>query len=72
MIEQMMVGYEKSFEPDFHEESDMKMPESIRLVSKQAVAASWKTLAEDRIEDARPAISLGRRFGLSRRPRSET
>jgi uncharacterized protein (DUF2252 family) len=62
MLEQMMVGYEKSFEPDFHEETDMKMPESIRLVSKQAVAASWKTLAEDRIEDARPTIPLGKRF----------
>jgi len=30
MLEQMMDGYEKSFEPDFHEESDVKMPESIR------------------------------------------
>jgi hypothetical protein len=69
MLEQMMDGYEKSFEPDFHEESDMSMPESIRLVTKQAVAASWKTLAEDRIEDARPAIPLENDFGLSRRPR---
>jgi hypothetical protein len=70
MLEQMMDGYEKSFEPDFHEESDTSMPESIRLVTKQAVAASWKTLAEDRIEDARPAIPLENDFGLSRRPRS--
>jgi uncharacterized protein (DUF2252 family) len=62
MLEQMMIGYEKSFEPDFHEESDMTMPESVRLVSKQAVAASWATLAEDRIEDTRPAIPLGKRF----------
>src|SRR6516164_4143182 len=30
MLEQMMDGYEKSFEPDFHEETDMRMPESIR------------------------------------------
>src|ERR1700730_2357764 len=42
MLEQMMDGYEKSFEPDFHEESDMTMPESLRLVTKQAVAASWE------------------------------
>ena len=42
MLEQMMDGYERSFEPDFHEESDMTMPQSIRLVTKQAVAASWK------------------------------
>ena len=62
MLEQMMDGYEKSFEPDFHEETDMRMPESIRVVSKKAVAASWKTLAEERIEGARPTIPLGRRF----------
>ena len=62
MLEQMMDGYERSFEPDFHEESDMTMPESIRLVTKQAVAASWKTLTENRIEDVRPAIPLGKRF----------
>ena len=36
MLEQMMDGYEKSFEPDFHEESDVKRPASIRLVSKRA------------------------------------
>jgi uncharacterized protein (DUF2252 family) len=62
MLEQMMEGYEKSFEPDFHEESDIPRPESIRLVSKQAAAASWKTLAEERIRDTRPTIPLGRRF----------
>ena len=62
MLEQMMDGYEKSFEPDFHEESDLPRPETIRLVTKQAAAASWKTLALERIEDTRPTIPLGRRF----------
>jgi uncharacterized protein (DUF2252 family) len=62
MLEEMMDGYEKSFEPDFHEESDLKRPESIHLVSKRASAATWKTLAEERIEDKRPTIPLGRRF----------
>jgi uncharacterized protein (DUF2252 family) len=62
MLEEMMDGYQKSFEPDFHEESDIKRPESIRLVSKQAAAATWKTLAEERIKDERPTIPLGRRF----------
>ena len=62
MLEQMMEGYEKSFEPDFNEEIDIPRPESIRLVSKKAAAASWKTLAEDRIRDTRPTIPLGRRF----------
>jgi uncharacterized protein (DUF2252 family) len=62
MLEQMMEGYEKSFEPDFQEESDIPLPEAIRVVTKKAAAASWKTLAEERIQDARPAIPLGKRF----------
>src|SRR5450631_3404458 len=62
MLEEMIDGYEKSFEPDFHEESDVKQPESIRLVSKRAAAATWKTLAKERIKDERPTIPLGRRF----------
>jgi len=62
MLEEMMESYENAFERDFHEESESKRPESIRLVSKQASAASWKTLAKKRIEDTRPAIPLGRRF----------
>ncbi len=62
MLEQMMEGYEKSFEPDFQEESDIPLPEAIRVVTKKAAAASWKTLAEERIQDARPTIPLGKRY----------
>ena len=62
MLEEMMNGYEKAFEPDFHEDSDIARPESIRIVSKRASAATWKTLAEERIEDEKPTIPLGRRF----------
>jgi uncharacterized protein (DUF2252 family) len=62
MLEELMDGYEKSFEPDFHEESDIERPQSIRLLAKRASAATWKTLAEERIKDARPTIPLGRRF----------
>ena len=62
MVEQMMDGYETSFEPDFSEESDIPQPETIRVVSKQAAAATWKTLAQERIKDARPTIPLGKRY----------
>jgi uncharacterized protein (DUF2252 family) len=62
MLERMMDGYERSFEVDFHEERDVRQPESVRLVSKHAAAASWKTLAEERIMDTRPTIPLGKRF----------
>jgi uncharacterized protein (DUF2252 family) len=62
MLEQMMAGYEKSFEPDFDEESDIDEPKAVQLVSKQAASASWATLAKERIEDIRPTLPLGRRF----------
>src|SRR6202163_394489 len=45
VLEEVMGGYEKSFEPDFHEESDLERPASIHVVAKKAAAASWKTLA---------------------------
>jgi len=62
MLEELMIGYEKAFEPDFHEERDAGQPNSIRQVTKQASAASWKTLAVERIRDVSPTIPLGKRF----------
>jgi uncharacterized protein (DUF2252 family) len=62
MIEQLIDGYEKAFEPDFEEDVDVPEPETVRLVSKRASAASWRTLAQERIEDIDPTIPLGKRF----------
>jgi uncharacterized protein (DUF2252 family) len=62
MLEELMIGYAKAFEPDFREESDAEQPVSIRQVTKQAAAASWKTLAVERIKDVSPSIPLGKRF----------
>jgi uncharacterized protein (DUF2252 family) len=72
MLEELMNGYEKAFEPDFHEETDVEQPVSIRQVTKQAAAASWKTLATERIKDVSPTIPLGRRFWpLSRQEKQD-
>jgi uncharacterized protein (DUF2252 family) len=62
MLEELMTGYEKAFEPDFHEESDAEQPAAIRHITKLATDASWKSLAVDRIKDVSPTIPLGRRF----------
>ncbi len=62
MIEQLIEGYEKAFEPDFQDDVDVPEPETVRLVTKRASAASWKTLAQDRIEDVDPTIPLGKKF----------
>ena len=62
MLEELMTGYENAFERDFQEESDAEQPASIRQVTKQASAASWKTLAVERIKNPSPTIPLGKRF----------
>jgi uncharacterized protein (DUF2252 family) len=62
MLEGMMKGYTQSFKRTFREENDLKQPECTRLLSKEASEASWKTLAEERLEDKRPTIPLGKRF----------
>lgn len=62
MLEQIMEGYKRAFEPGFDTESAFKQPKSIRRVTRQAASASWKTLATERIEDKGPSLPLGRRF----------
>ncbi len=62
MLEQIMEGYKRAFEPEFDAESVFEQPKPIRQVTRQAASASWKTLAAERIEDKRPILPLGRRF----------
>ena len=72
MIEQMMEGYEAAFAPDFHIDTDVKPPKSINRLTKQATAASWGTLAQDRINNTNPTIPLGRKFWpISKEERQE-
>ncbi|WP_292528340.1 DUF2252 family protein [Methylocystis sp.] len=62
MLEAMMEGYEKSFAPDFDVESDLEAPDTVRLIIRQSSGATWKTLANERINGPKPQIPLGRRF----------
>lgn len=62
MLEAVMEGYELAFAPDFHEDDDVAQPASVHAIVQKAAQASWATLAEERIEDASPAIPLGQRF----------
>jgi uncharacterized protein (DUF2252 family) len=72
MLEELIVGYENAFLSGFQGGSNGKQPESISQVIKKASAASWKTLAIERIEDANPTIPLGKRFWpLSKEERGE-
>jgi uncharacterized protein (DUF2252 family) len=71
MLEGLVIGYERAFARGF-QEGDARQPAPIREATKQASAASWKTLAIERIEDVSPTIPLGKTFWpLSKEERTE-
>jgi uncharacterized protein (DUF2252 family) len=63
MLEQMMIGYADALRdrPKKSRASD-KAVKPIQFVMKQALNRKWHHLAEERIEDIRPSIPLGKRF----------
>jgi uncharacterized protein (DUF2252 family) len=63
MVESIMNGYESAFEGDFDADEDSsELPETVRLALKRAAKRSWKHLAQERLDDTRPQIPLGKRF----------
>jgi len=61
MLGCLIDGYTQAFEPGF-DESDLDMPEAIRRGLKLSKTANWSTLAEERLQDRKPTIPLGKRF----------
>ena len=73
MLETMVEGYEQAF-AEHTEQSDFQRnrPESVQIAMRRSLSRSWRQLAEDRIEDIKPAIPLGTRFWpLSREEKLE-
>ncbi|PHX40911.1 hypothetical protein AO263_29170 [Pseudomonas sp. NZIPFR-PS5] len=65
MLEEMMQGYELAFEDGADEEP--ARPAQVKAGMRSAVQRTWKHLAQERIEDTRPTIPLGKHFwSLSR------
>ncbi|MDB5595897.1 MAG: hypothetical protein JWM36_2858 [Hyphomicrobiales bacterium] len=62
MIENMIEGYEAAFQPDWDGEDNEEVPESVRAAIRQSRLRTWKHLAKERIENARPKIPMGKRF----------
>ena len=62
MLEQMIEGYSAGLQGDAAAEKDNQRPQSVRVVMRDAARRSWKHLARERIENARPTIPLGKRF----------
>jgi len=69
MLEEMMNGYERALAGRFggKAEKDLR-PKLIREILDRAVHRKWRQLAEERIENVKPTIPLGKRFwGLTKR-----
>ncbi|WP_268800988.1 DUF2252 domain-containing protein [Pseudomonas huanghezhanensis] len=66
MLEQMMHGYEQAFEGNVDEEP--RKPDQVKAGMRSAVRRTWKHLAQERIEDVRPTIPLGKHFWSLSRP----
>ncbi|POA50010.1 DUF2252 domain-containing protein [Pseudomonas sp. MPR-ANC1] len=66
MLEEMMRGYEQAFEGDLDEEPPR--PAQIKAGMRSAVQRTWKHLAEERIENSKPTIPLGKQFWTLSRP----
>jgi uncharacterized protein (DUF2252 family) len=63
MMEEMMVGYEESLaDPKFAKKPAGKGAAPVRFVLREALKRKWRHLAEERIEDVRPSIPLGKCF----------
>jgi uncharacterized protein (DUF2252 family) len=60
MIEQMVDGYEQAVSPEADTHADIQRPRAAQIVMKQAIGRSWKHLAEERLEDRKPTIPLGK------------
>jgi uncharacterized protein (DUF2252 family) len=61
MIEQMIEGYGRALSRrPSHPRG--KQAEPVRLVMQQALKRKWRHMAEERIEDVKPTIPLGKRF----------
>ncbi|HEY6768744.1 MAG TPA: DUF2252 family protein [Candidatus Sulfotelmatobacter sp.] len=62
MLEQMMEGYESTLANPGKNPKNSATPASVRRVLKRALRRRWHHLAEERIEDVRPEIPMGKRF----------
>lgn len=69
MLEEMMHGYERAFEEDTGK--DPARPDQVKAGIRSAVRRTWKHLAQERIENVKPTIPLGKHFwSLSRSERA--
>lgn len=63
MLEQIIEGYDAALNGEVAgRDLNDRRPDSVRVVMRQATKRTWKQLANEHIEDAKPTIPLGKRF----------
>jgi uncharacterized protein (DUF2252 family) len=63
MLEQMVKGYTSALQANSKKKPlDSYDLKPVQLVMKEALKRKWRHLAEERIQDVRPTIPLGRKF----------
>ena len=63
MLEELIGGYEQALSGDFDEhDGKADRPKAVDRLLKQAVRRRWRHLAEERLEDIKPNIPLGKHF----------
>ena len=68
ILEQVIEGYQAALRQDADAIDDA--PKSVQIVMKRSIARSWKHLANERLDNAKPTIPLGSKFwGLSKSER---
>lgn len=73
MVEQMMEGYEAALANSReNSKASTSMAAPVKLVLKQALNRKWRHLANERIDNPKPTIPLGKRFWpLTKKERRE-
>jgi uncharacterized protein (DUF2252 family) len=63
ILEDLIKGYEQALGGDFDDqEVSARRPRAVEKVLKRAVRRRWRHLAEERLEDVKPTIPLGKHF----------
>jgi uncharacterized protein (DUF2252 family) len=63
MLEEMVDGYERAMAGRFDRQTEKNFrPKVIQAIFERSIRRTWKQLAEERIEDEKPTIPLGKRF----------